>query len=225
MSSTNNHHLVVPKKTYSSSISSMNSVIPQFITNHRHSKSSSNMRLSRTNTNTESVVAPSINEYGSKKAIDNLPTARSSMSYLDKLWTQIDVLDDVRNMSEQVKQKGSFFNEKFNEELAKLKSLQDKLMQAMEANLQTRHIKGHRGSVIPESQKSVIVESQSIEDQDIDHEEERNITEFFENDHQNREQFIHGIQETKLYINAVRENLDEVAESMKKFDETTRENW
>lgn len=50
---------------------------------------------------------------------------------MDKLWTQIDVLDDVKRMSEEVKQNRSFFNDRFDDELEKLKFLQYKLLEVM----------------------------------------------------------------------------------------------
>lgn len=64
---------------------------------------------------------------------DNVPTARPSVHYADKLWTQIDVLDDVKNMSNQVKLRESFFNDDFNEELNRLKASQNKLLAVLAA--------------------------------------------------------------------------------------------
>lgn len=88
-------------------------------------------RLSRTNTNTNTQDMQSMMDNESIRTIDKLLTAKPNVTYADKLWTQIDVLDDVKRMSDEVKEKGSFFNEEFNQKLNNLKDLQNKLLEVM----------------------------------------------------------------------------------------------
>lgn len=67
----------------------------------------------------------------SVRTVDRLLTTRPSVTHMDKLWTQIDVLDDVKKMSDEVKQLGSFFNDKFDAELEALKRNQTQLLEVM----------------------------------------------------------------------------------------------
>lgn len=83
-------------------------------------------RLSRTNTqDLQSLGGDSI------RTVDKILSSKPSVTYMDKLWTQIDVLDDVKRMSEEVKRNRSFFNDRFDAELEKLKLLQNKLLEVM----------------------------------------------------------------------------------------------
>ncbi|CAH2350334.1 hypothetical protein CLIB1423_01S07756 [[Candida] railenensis] len=119
---------------------------PPFLSNtnrHRSSKSQSSLlRLSGTNSNFTDYVAGggagSISAGGagdehSIRSTDRISSTKPSITHADKLWTQIDVLDDVKTMSNQVKLRGSFFNEAFNAELASLKESQNKLLEVMAA--------------------------------------------------------------------------------------------
>ena len=90
-------------------------------------------RLSRSNTNTTSDGYFANLDNQSIQSIDQVPSAKPSVTYLDKLWTQIDVLDDVKRMAEDSKMKNTLFNDKYLEQLAKLKELQDQLLQTMSA--------------------------------------------------------------------------------------------
>ena len=90
-------------------------------------------RLSRSNTNTTSDGYLANLDNQSIQSIDQVPSAKPSVTYLDKLWTQIDVLDDVKRMAEDSKMKNTLFNDKYLEQLAKLKELQDQLLQTMSA--------------------------------------------------------------------------------------------
>lgn len=118
---------------------------PPFLSNtnrHRSSKSQSSLlRLSGTNSNFTDYAAGggagSISAGGaggdehSIRLTDLISSTKPSITHADKLWTQIDVLDDVKTMSNQVKLRGSFFNEAFNAELASLKESQNKLLEVM----------------------------------------------------------------------------------------------
>lgn len=100
-------------------------------------RTNSSFRLSRTSTNTNNFNPESMYDNQSLRTLDRIPSSKASISYLDKLWTQIDVLDDVRMMSQQIREKGSFYNDKFNEELNHLKQSQEKLLDIM-ANQQNK---------------------------------------------------------------------------------------
>ncbi|CAK9437302.1 uncharacterized protein LODBEIA_P16800 [Lodderomyces beijingensis] len=125
-----------PRPSNTATISSSN-LTPQFFLNPNYPKSkqgsssASNFRLSRTNTNTTDAYAGGVQDAQSIQTIDRIPSAKPSVTYSDRLWTQIDVLDDVKRMAEEVRVKGSFFDEKFTREMEKLKISQQKLMETM----------------------------------------------------------------------------------------------
>ncbi|KAI5957115.1 hypothetical protein KGF54_000043 [Candida jiufengensis] len=137
----NNNNLTVPKSQHSYSTSIASNVSPQFFLNQNAPNSSksnllkptstaSQYRLSRTNTNTTNEAYLNYDN-NSIQTIDKIPSVKPSVTYSDKLWTQIDVLDDVKKLSEEVKTRGSFFNNKFNNELSKLKQSQIELLRTM----------------------------------------------------------------------------------------------
>ena len=119
--------------SYSTFVSS--NLTPQFVGNTNTKSrpkpslgSTSSFRLSRTNTSaTDAYLSSTTQDAQSSVTIDKIPSAKPSVTYLDKLWTQIDVLDDVKRMADEVRAKGSFFDERFTKEMEKLKILQDKL--------------------------------------------------------------------------------------------------
>lgn len=223
--------LSVPHHSYNTSISSTSSIGPTgFNINHRANKSaSSTARLSQTNTNNTDTYS---NDVQSIKTIDRLPTAKPSVTYLDKLWTQIDVLDDVKNMSNQVRLKGTFFNDKFNEELEKLKSLQNKLFEVMS----NQHFKSYSDKDYQKQLYKLNVATPNASTPQLLNqisEKERNpqnerLTEFFANDVEDLKHLLYKKQnfdEISQYVEDVRVNLDNVGQSMKKFDESTRDLW
>lgn len=137
---TKSNNLTVPKSQHSYSTSFSSNISPQyFLPNNNISKTNSRSgtasayRLSRTNTNTTSDAYIANLDNQSLQSIDQIPSAKPSVTYLDKLWTQIDVLDDVKRMAEDSKVRDTLFNEKYIQQLAKLKELQDHLLQTMSA--------------------------------------------------------------------------------------------
>lgn len=123
--------LAVPgRHSYATSVSSFNhnNLSSQHFGSQR--PLTAHYRLSRSNTN---ITADNYSTQDSQSiaTIDKIPATKPTVTYLDKLWTQIDVLDDVKNMANEVRTKGSFFNDKFNQELDKLKALQEKLLSTM----------------------------------------------------------------------------------------------
>ncbi|QEL63457.1 hypothetical protein CJJ09_005659 [Candidozyma auris] len=67
----------------------------------------------------------------SLRTIDQLSTARPSVTMSDKLWTQIDVLDDVKRMAQDVRERGTFLNEEFGQKLVEMKEAQQRLLDVM----------------------------------------------------------------------------------------------
>ncbi|KAI5969898.1 hypothetical protein CANMA_001040 [Candida margitis] len=140
---TKSNNLTVPKSQHSYSTSLSSNISPQyFFANNNISKTSSRSgaastyRLSRSNTNNTSDAYLTNHDNQSIQSIDKIPSAKPSVTYSDKLWTQIDVLDDVKRMAKESKVKDTLFNEKYIQKLAKLKESQDQLLQTMSA-LQT----------------------------------------------------------------------------------------
>ncbi|KAI5962623.1 uncharacterized protein KGF55_003699 [Candida pseudojiufengensis] len=148
---TNSNNLTVPRHNHSYSTSISSNVTPQYFLGNNNNpqnisksnllkpqnSSTSQYRLSRTNTNTTNEVSATylgnLDNF-SLTTIDKIPSIKPSVTYSDKLWTQIDVLDDVKKLSQEIKQRGSFFNDKFNNELLKLRKSQNKLLETINNN-------------------------------------------------------------------------------------------
>ena len=231
MTRNNSDKLSVPHHSYNASTSSMSSIGPTgYNIGHRATKSgSSTTRLSRTTTNNTDIYS---NDVQSIKTTDMLPTAKPNVTYLDKLWTKIDVLDDVKNMSHQVKLKGSFFNDKFNDELEKLKFLQNKLFEVMS----NQHFKGFSDKDYQKQLYKLNVATPNastpqllnqISEEGRNPESER-LTEFFANEADDLKHLLYKKQnfdEINHFVEEVKVNLDNVGQSMKRFDESTRDLW
>ncbi|CAH6722656.1 hypothetical protein CLIB1444_10S03378 [[Candida] jaroonii] len=156
-------------------------------------------KLSRASTNTEYY------ENQSLRTLDQIPSVKPSITYSDKLWTQIDVLDDVKTMSQQVKEKGSFFNDQFNEDLNKLKQSQEKLIEVM-------------------------ADDNFVTNDNFKRQKERYKTDEYKKDkfHSKNDNSVYkkkNFDEINNYVNNVKDNLDKVGESMKNFEDTTRDLW
>ncbi|ODV80002.1 uncharacterized protein CANTADRAFT_49404 [Suhomyces tanzawaensis NRRL Y-17324] len=222
--------LLLPRHSYNASVSSTgsNSVLP---------KNRSGSRLSRTNTNVTDAGASAAppNDSHSIRTVDKIPSARPSVSYLDKLWTQIDVLDDVKTMSGEVRSKGSFFNDKFDAELKRLKQLQNRLLETLATQQFNNSSKlEHRKQLsrlntmnepIPQVSTST---SASATGEDKKRQEK--ATEFFGMDDLSKysQDILYrkqNFEEMNQYVAEIKDNLDRVGENMKKFDESTRELW
>lgn len=234
----NNNRLSIPHHSYNNSVTSNSSSntpgLSGYNSNYRTHKSGSSIsRLSRTNTNnTESIYPPNAYDSQSIRTADRIPTAKPSVTYLDKLWTQIDVLDDVRYMSEQVKLKGSFFNDKFNEGLGKLKQLQNELFEVMA----TQHFSNPTNKAHNEKlYKLNAVDPNGSNANTLDQIKEEGgrgngekLAEFFNEDAEDLKTILYRKQnfdEMNQYIEEIKVNLNNVGESMKKFDESTRDLW
>lgn len=162
------------------------------------------------------------------RTLDKIPSSKASITYLDKLWTQIDVLDDVRTMSQQIREKGSFYNDKFNEELNRLKLSQEKLLDIM-ANQQNKPITTDKKRVKMPAASTLMMlndNSDASEDEDEDRKRDEKVREFLGK--KKGDKIIYKKQnfdEMNVYVNEVKQSLQEVSESMKNFDDTTRELW
>lgn len=191
-------------------------------------RTNSSFRLSRTSTNTNNFNPESIYDNQSLRTLDKIPSSKASITYLDKLWTQIDVLDDVRTMSQQIREKGSFYNDKFNEELNRLKLSQEKLLDIM-ANQQNKPITTDKKRVKMPAASTLMMlndNSDASEDEDEDRKRDEKVREFLGK--KKGDKIIYKKQnfdEMNVYVNEVKQSLQEVSESMKNFDDTTRELW
>ncbi|RCK59458.1 hypothetical protein Cantr_07454 [Candida viswanathii] len=248
--------LAVPNRhSYATSISSMNhsNLSPLHFASLRppntRSGSSAHYRLSRTNTN---VTADNYSTQDSQSiaTIDKIPATKPTVTYLDKLWTQIDVLDDVKNMANEVRAKGSFFNDKFNMELDKLKALQEKLLSTMSTQQfndinNNEHQKQHfyqLNTITPSihpGDNTIKEEQLTKEDEEAEQELRRKkvvqekINAFFKHDDKEEDlefknQTIYrkeNFEEINMYVSQIKKDLKGLGESMKKFDESTREIW
>ncbi|CDR42604.1 CYFA0S10e00166g1_1 [Cyberlindnera fabianii] len=64
---------------------------------------------------------------------DKVPRARPAVDYQDMLWTQIDILDDVRRMADQTSTDGSFFSAEHARALNELRDTQYALLNDLKA--------------------------------------------------------------------------------------------
>ncbi|EGW34223.1 uncharacterized protein SPAPADRAFT_59653 [Spathaspora passalidarum NRRL Y-27907] len=232
--------LGVPRTAYPASIHSNNTF------RRTTSGGASDRYLSRTNTGTtDPYIAATNAESQSIVTMDKIPSAKPSATYSDLLWTQIDVLDDVRNMASEVRNRGSFFNDKFNEELSKLKQSQNKLLETMS----TQHFSDldaseHQKQLYHLSRMAPVRQSSGnlLDEENIVHENEESkdafehkkrqqekINVFFkEDDLELKNQTIYKKQnfdDVNQYVSEIKQDLQVLGESMKQFDESTREIW
>ncbi|CAI5755827.1 unnamed protein product [Candida verbasci] len=251
--SSNSNKLTIPKQhhSHSTSVSSnMSNLFPQYLPSKSHRSTSSyggisGYKLSRSNTNyTESSYLPNNEDQQSIKTIDKIPSAKPSVTYSDKLWTQIDVLDDVKNMAMEVREKGSFFNEKFDNELNKLKLQQEKLLQTMSSQKFTdlgknkEHEKQQLYHLHNNTSKNLLSQ------ENIVHEDVNNENEFIKNkmkqdkidsffkanndlDLKNQKNVYNktNFEEIDQYVVQIKKDLKGLSDAMKHFDESTREIW
>lgn len=220
------NRLLVPRHSYNPSVTSIpGGTGPQFL--HSRSKSGATVpKLSRTNTD----MTDSNNHVAdtqSMRTIDRIQSAKPSVSYLDKLWTQIDVLDDVKDMSNEVKLRGSFFNDKFNLELSTLKLLHNKLLETMAtqhftATTHKKQISRLNSSVTNDTASASVPATEDERARKL----QEKTDEFFQpsqgQDILHRKQ---NFEEVNHYVNEINQNLQTVAASMNRFDETTKEMW
>ncbi|EMG48743.1 hypothetical protein SBY92_004056 [Candida maltosa Xu316] len=246
--SNNSTKLAVPNRhSYATSVSSFSHSNNQ--PKMSRAGSSGYYRLSRSNTNMTADNYSSLDTQ-SVATIDKIPPAKPSVTYSDKLWTQIDVLDDVKSMANEVRTKGSFFNDKFNQELEKLKASQEKLLNTMSTqqfnDLNTNeHQKQHiyqlnTINTVPHPSESLLKEDKILHENEDDRKEQEKknarqekINSFFRHDDKEEElefknQVIYrkeNFDEINRYVSQIKKDLKGLGESMKKFDESTREIW
>ncbi|EDK36868.2 hypothetical protein PGUG_00966 [Meyerozyma guilliermondii ATCC 6260] len=189
--------------------------VPQSTTpSHKYSRSgsrSSLARISRTNTNADSAYnPPSTFDNQSLRTLDHIPSAKPSVSYSDKLWTQIDVLDDVRKMASDVRERGSFFNEKFNSELEAMKTSQDRLIDIMASQDFDSNLQQERFRVEPNTTDKL----------------DSSLFSFFDNEGQDRQHVLYkkeNFDEMNNYVHDIKVQLQRVGEAMEDFNGVTSE--
>ncbi|OBA20902.1 hypothetical protein METBIDRAFT_41139 [Metschnikowia bicuspidata var. bicuspidata NRRL YB-4993] len=158
--------------------------------------------------------------------VDRLPIARASVAALDKLWTQIDVLDDVKAMAEEVDRTGGFFTDDFSISLAQLKSSQSRLLEVISRHQAlSDRAREQRRQLAKEHSELV-----SVDEEDILQQQERTrkrMSDFFSataaplvETAQSRD-----FDELNEYALEVRDSLGEVSEKMRDFDLVTKKLW
>lgn len=257
-SSSSVNKLHVPRHSHSGSAVLNNSAPTHFLGSNSKLHNSA-LRLSRVNThNTEHVIT----DAQSVRPTDRLPSAKPNVTHLDKLWTQIDVLDDVKNMLSLVRQKGSFFNDDLNAVLGNLKQQQNSLLDVIASQLfnslsdkehrkqmslfggegvtmgeALKREKGEEGDVgsratsPPSNAPSRPISHHPLEKKEhSDQSKQAQIDRFFENDDLSKFSLDvlyrkQNFEEMNQYVDEIRNGLESVLQSMKKFDETTKEMW
>lgn len=180
-------------------------------------------RLSRSDTNTFDLASGI--DLQSIQTLDQLSTARASVAMLDKLWTQIDVLDDVKKMAEEVNERGSFLSEKFTALLGQLKESQQRLLDVMAKHAEKseqnrmRRKKGARETADRSDLSSDAIKRESEDTK-------KRMQEFFfsqskDDDNPQRRDF----DELNEYVGEVQHHMTDVGEHMKTFDEEMKKLW
>lgn len=144
---------------------------------------------------------------------------------LDKLWTQIDVLDDVKAMAEEVKTRGTFFSENFTGLLMQLKESQRRLLDVMAKHTEKSDLsREQRRSGARETIEKGEFNAEAIKRDSED--TKKRMHEFFfgqskDDDNPQRKE----VDELSEYAEDVREHMKEVGDRMKKFDEEIKRLW
>lgn len=208
------------------------SSLPAFISGahssgHRASRSTSS--FGKLHKKTSSNESPhSIHELRSMKNLDYLPSGKPAVTFLDRLWTQIDVLDDVKALAEQVKSRGSFFNDKFNEDLLSLRQLQNDVLELM-ARLHVDNL------ISNDHQRKMAEMSQAHDDshdsEEADEKEENRLRaqilhDFFEEERTDYKNILHKKQnydDLNSSVEKIKKTLLNLGQSMKDFDGNVNE--
>ncbi|WPK24021.1 hypothetical protein PUMCH_001275 [Australozyma saopauloensis] len=166
----------------------------------------------------------SVQDTESLPTIDQIPTARASVAMLDKLWTQIDVLDDVKAMAETVSKHGSFFTEEFATSLQLIKSSQEKLLDKVvtyqAATNKTRE----------EREKTFTYALAKNDATDTEQENEQirqRMNDFFALPPKpaSEDPKLKDFDELDNYINEVRGNMYDISDQMKNYDAIREKLW
>lgn len=131
---------------------------------------------------------------------------KPAVTYQDKLWTQIDILDDVKELALQVGSatgSSTFMgNPEFNKALGVLSQAQKRLLDTMTKNVDT---------VLTKPDDTMVWESLDIEAV------KRTLFSYSTNaEHQ---------EDIKASVEAIRESLTEVNRSIERIDQTSRDIW
>lgn len=179
----------------------------------------------RSATRTETNTDISGLDMQSLRTLDQLSTAQASVTMLDKLWTQIDVLDDVKNMARDVKERGSYFSEDFSKSLGLVKESQLRLLEVM-----------NRHHVLSETSRQQQKAQHSQKVEVLGGMDEEGIKKDSEMKRQKMHDFFYGkddadgaqrrdFDELNEYVRDVHDRLADVGENMKNFDDVTRQLW
>lgn len=186
--------------------------LSQQMRGHTRSYSSFNKLTTQTTQNSE-FTNP---DAASLRTIDHIATAKPAVTNADKLWTQIDVLDDVKQMSDDVRQRGLFFNDSFSQELAEVKLAQNRLLESM--------WKQHHSNVkLSDHQKDLFRRGAQDESQ-----RQQMIDEFFDDLKQTTVETIYrrqNFEDMHGYIAEINDGLTTVGTLMKAFDENVGNTW
>lgn len=195
-------------------LSSSATNLPQFLGQQRsHTRSHSSFQKILSNTTDFSGQ-----DGTSVRTIDQSASAKPAVTNADKLWTQIDVLDDVRHMSQEVREKGLFFNDRFSEELAAVKQAQNRLLESM-------YNQHYAKVTISDHQKNLYKYPDSAGDQS---EKQQMIDNFFDDLKQVGADTVYrqkNFDEMHKYIEEIKSGLAVVGELMKEFDENVGSSW
>lgn len=162
----------------------------------------------------------------SDTSMDQVSTARPSVNMLDKLWTQIDVLDDVRTMAQEVQEKGSFLGEDFTQKLQAMKNAQLRLLETMKKQEQISEESRQAQARMRGQHVGGQLEKEDIA-RDLELKQKKMQDFFFGHDNvgSDSKQRMKEFEKLNAHVAEVRSRLDEVAASMAEFEDTTKDLW
>lgn len=171
-------------------------------------------------------IQNSIHDLEILPTIDRIPVSRASVAVLDKLWTQIDVLDDVKAMADTVSKKGSFFAGDFSSSVEKIKVAQGKLVEKMKSH-QTASKNAHREEERLYSNKPNSEVSMPGENDTENEELQKRMNDFFALPPKpvSHDPKLQDFDELGNYISEVRRSLRDVLDHMQEFDDVRRKLW
>ena len=172
------------------------------------------------------LATRSTNQYQeSLPAIDQIPTARASAAMLDKLWTQIDVLDDVTAMAEAVKDHGSFFTEEFSSSICHMKESQDKLLDIVIAQqMAAKKAQEEQETRLKEDEAPPVAFATQKQKEE---QEQLRMSDFFSQPPKpaSHNPKLAKFDELDQYVGEVRESLIHIQDQMNNFDEVRCKLW
>ncbi|ODV94578.1 hypothetical protein PACTADRAFT_3464 [Pachysolen tannophilus NRRL Y-2460] len=171
------------------------------------------------------------------RPVDQISTVKPVVNYQDKLWTQIDILDDVKQMSLEVSKNGSFFDSNHSESLRNLKNSQLKLLanmikaEKLMDSEEYHKIWNVKSNLRDDNAGAATTQATGAGDTSLNSGIDDNRDLRFSKDQDDLEQLKENLFNREHFrkigdsITSIKADLENVKYSIKKVDETTKDMW